>query len=83
VARPYNKILKQLRRRGGFPQADVAAHLMLTQGTMSRIETGSQALTVDQLITILELYGGVLRIQHPKLTLLQKWNRVERVKRSA
>lgn len=59
----YNETLFILRRKAGRTQREAAVFLDVNQSTISKIETGEQTATVDQLILLCELYGAEISIQ--------------------
>ena len=59
----YNETLLILRRKAGRTQREAAAFLDVNQSTISKIETGEQTATVDQLLLLCELYGAEVSIQ--------------------
>ena len=52
----YEK-LKMMRERAGLRQGQIADYLGVTQTYISKVETGERNLTVDQLESIVNLYG--------------------------
>lgn len=59
---PHNDVLLELRRQRGWTQKEAADQLGVDQSTISRIETGWQKATADQLIELVELYGGFVEV---------------------
>lgn len=49
--------LKMIREKTGLRQSQLANYLGVTQTFISKVEAGERNLTVDQLESILELYG--------------------------
>ena len=56
MARIYEK-LKMMREKAGLRQGQIADYLGVTQTFISKVETGERNLTVDQLESIVNLYG--------------------------
>lgn len=56
MAAIYEK-LKMMREKAGLRQGQIAAYLGVTQTYISKVETGERNLTVDQLESIVNLYG--------------------------
>ena len=52
----YEK-LKVLREKAGLRQGQIADYLGVTQTFVSKVETGERNLTVDQLESLVNLYG--------------------------
>ena len=52
----YEK-LKMMRENAGLRQGQIAEYLGVTQTFISKVETGERNLTVDQLESIVNLYG--------------------------
>jgi transcriptional regulator with XRE-family HTH domain len=52
----YEK-LKMMREKAGLRQGQIAAYLGVTQTFISKVETGERNLTVDQLESLVNLYG--------------------------
>ena len=52
----YEK-LKMMREKAGLRQAQIADYLGVTQTFISKVETGERNLTVDQLESVVSLYG--------------------------
>ncbi|MDE5892714.1 MAG: helix-turn-helix domain-containing protein [Acetatifactor sp.] len=52
----YEK-LKLMREQAGLRQGQIAEFLGVTQTYISKVETGERNLTVDQLETLVNLYG--------------------------
>ena len=52
----YEK-LKTMREKAGLRQGQIADYLGVTQAFISKVETGERNLTVDQLESIVNLYG--------------------------
>ena len=63
----YNDQLFKLRREAHLTQADVASKLGVDQSAISRIETGQQSATVDQLISMCQLYGATVTIERVRV----------------
>ena len=51
------KRLKELRKRGGKTQEQVAEMVGLEPATISRIERGVKGLSIDSLLVLSEVYG--------------------------
>jgi len=51
------QVLCELRKAAGLEQAELARAIGVTQSTWSRIETGSSALTIEQLADAAEMLG--------------------------
>lgn len=49
--------LRDLRRRRGFTQADLAQRLGLGQGTYSRVENGNASLSAEQFLEVLRIFN--------------------------
>lgn len=49
--------LKMMRERAGLRQGQIADYLGVTQTFISKVETGERNLTVDQLESVVNLYG--------------------------
>lgn len=56
MAAIYEK-LKMMREKAGLRQGQIADYLGVTQTFISKVETGERNLTVDQLESVLNLYG--------------------------
>lgn len=56
MATIYEK-LKMLREKAGLRQEQIANYLGVTQTFISKVETGERNLTVDQLESVVNLYG--------------------------
>ena len=56
MATIYEK-LKMMREKAGLRQGQIADYLGVTQTFISKVETGERNLTVDQLESIVNLYG--------------------------
>ena len=56
MAEIYEK-LKAMREKAGLRQGQIADFLGVTQTFISKVEAGERNLTVDQLESILSLYG--------------------------
>lgn len=56
MATIYEK-LKMMREKAGLRQGQIAGYLGVTQTFISKVETGERNLTVDQLESIVNLYG--------------------------
>ena len=56
MATIYEK-LKIMREKAGLRQGQIADYLGLTQAFISKVETGERNLTVDQLESVVNLYG--------------------------
>ena len=56
MAAIYEK-LKMLREKAGLRQGQIADYLGVTQTYISKVETGERNLTVDQLESLVNLYG--------------------------
>ena len=56
MATIYEK-LKMMREKAGLRQGQIADYLGVTQTFISKVETGEGNLTVDQLESIVNLYG--------------------------
>ena len=52
----YEK-LKTMREKAGLRQGQIADYLGVTQAFISKVETGERNLTVDQLESVVNLYG--------------------------
>ena len=52
-----NEKLKAMREKAGLRQEQIANYLGVTQAFISQVETGERKLTVDQLESIINLYG--------------------------
>ncbi len=52
----YEK-LKEMREQAGLRQGQIAAFLGVTQTYISKVETGERNLTVEQLESLVHLYG--------------------------
>ena len=52
----YEK-LKMMREKAGLRQEQIADYLGVTQAFISKVETGERNLTVDQLESVVNLYG--------------------------
>ena len=52
----YEK-LKMMREKAGLRQGQIADYLGVTQTFISKVETGERNLTVDQLESVVNLYG--------------------------
>ena len=52
----YEK-LKMMREKAGLRQSQIADYLSVTQTFISKVETGERNLTVDQLESLVNLYG--------------------------
>ena len=49
--------LKMMREKAGLRQGQIAEYLRVTQTFISKVESGERNLTVDQLESVLYLYG--------------------------
>ncbi len=49
--------LKMIREKSGLRQGQIAAYLGVTQTFISKVETGERNLSVDQLESLVNLYG--------------------------
>ncbi len=49
--------LKIMREKAGLRQGQIADYLGVTQAFISKVETGERNLTVDQLESVVNLYG--------------------------
>ena len=56
MATIYEK-LKMMREQAGLRQGQIADYLGVTQTFISKVETGERNLTVDQLESVVNLYG--------------------------
>ncbi|MBR0420501.1 MAG: helix-turn-helix transcriptional regulator [Erysipelotrichaceae bacterium] len=56
MAEIYEK-LKMMREEAGLRQGQIADYLGVTQTFISKVESGERNLTVDQLESIVNLYG--------------------------
>ena len=56
MATIYEK-LKMMREKAGLRQGQIADYLGVTQSFISKVETGERNLTVDQLESVVNLYG--------------------------
>ena len=56
MATIYEK-LKMMREKAGLRQGQIADYLGVTQAFISKVETGERNLTVDQLESVVNLYG--------------------------
>ncbi len=56
MAAIYEK-LKMMREKAGLRQGQIADYLGVTQTYISKVETGERNLTVDQLESVVNLYG--------------------------
>ena len=56
MAAIYEK-LKMMREKAGLRQGQIADYLGVTQTFISKVETGERNLTVDQLESVVNLYG--------------------------
>jgi len=56
MATIYEK-LKMMREKAGLRQGQIADYLGVTQTFISKVETGERNLTVDQLESVVNLYG--------------------------
>ena len=56
MATIYEK-LKVMREKAGLRQGQIADYLGVTQTFISKVETGERNLTVDQLESVVNLYG--------------------------
>lgn len=56
MAAIYEK-LKMMREKAGLRQEQIAEYLGVTQPFISKVETGERNLTVDQLESVVNLYG--------------------------
>ena len=56
MATIYEK-LKMMREKAGLRQEQIADYLGVTQAFISKVETGERNLTVDQLESVVNLYG--------------------------
>ena len=56
MAAIYEK-LKMMREKAGLRQGQIANYLGVTQTFISKVETGERNLTVDQLESLVSLYG--------------------------
>ena len=52
--------LKMMREKAGLRQGQIAEYLGVTQTFISKVETGERNLTVDQLESVVNLYGNSL-----------------------
>ena len=52
-----NEKLKMMREKAGLRQGQIADYLGVTQTFISKVETGERNLTVDQLESVVNLYG--------------------------
>lgn len=52
-----NEKLKTMREKAGLRQGQIADYLGVTQTFISKVETGERNLTVDQLESVVNLYG--------------------------
>lgn len=52
-----NEKLRMMREEAGLRQGQIADYLGVTQTFISKVETGERNLTVDQLESIVNLYG--------------------------
>ncbi len=52
-----NEKLKMMRERAGLRQEQIACYLGVKQSFISKVETGERNLTVDQLESVVNLYG--------------------------
>lgn len=56
------KKLKLMREQSGLRQGQIAEYLGVTQTFISKVETGERNLTVDQLESLVNLYGYSLSV---------------------
>ena len=49
--------LRMMREKAGLRQEQIAGYLGVTQTFISKVETGERNLTVDQLESLMSLYG--------------------------
>ncbi len=56
MATIYEK-LKMMRENAGLRQGQIADYLGVTQAFISKVETGERNLSVDQLESVVNLYG--------------------------
>ena len=56
MATVYEK-LKMMREKAGLRQGQIADYLGVTQTFISKVESGERNLTVDQLESVVNLYG--------------------------
>ena len=54
---PINEKLKLMREKAGLRQGQIADYLGVTQTFISKVETGERNLTVEQLESLVNLYG--------------------------
>ena len=52
-----NEKLKMMREKAGLRQGQIAGYLGVTQTFISKVESGERNLTVDQLESVVNLYG--------------------------
>lgn len=52
-----NEMLKMMREKTGLRQEQIANYLGVTQTFISKVEAGERNLTVDQLESVVNLYG--------------------------
>ena len=52
-----NEKLKTMREKAGLRQGQIAEYLGVTQTFISKVENGERNLTVDQLESLVNLYG--------------------------
>ena len=52
-----NEKLRMMREEAGLRQGQIADYLGVTQTFISKVETGERNLTVDQLESVVNLYG--------------------------
>ena len=52
-----NEKLKAMREKAGLRQSQIAEYLGVTQTFISKVENGERNLTVDQLESLVNLYG--------------------------
>lgn len=57
MKRCYNLVMKELREDNDLRQKEVAAYLNIDQRVYSRYETGINALPIDKVIKLCELYN--------------------------
>lgn len=61
-------ILKQLRLQKGLSQAALGSRIGLSQERISRIESRPEAVTVDQILTVLMALDATFRVE-PRATV--------------
>jgi transcriptional regulator with XRE-family HTH domain len=52
-----NERLKEMREKTGLRQEQIATYLGVSQAFISQVEAGDRRLTVDQLESVINLYG--------------------------